>query len=248
MISFFRKIRQKLLSQNRITRYLIYALGEIALVMIGILLALGVNNWNQDRMSRAREKIILQGLYQEFMAANVELKADLISRERYLRVSSALQHNHLTGEPLNLPTDSIKPFILGLISTRFYSTGHPILDDLSSSGGLELIQSDSVKLLLGEYIEEKNRYNAVEEREAKFTYEQLYPFLSNIINLSYVNNDMMMPDELNNSLASMQSDNQYGSLIYFRMQRVSSARAYGIRVEEAIGRVLSQIESELENK
>ncbi|WP_026952516.1 hypothetical protein [Algoriphagus mannitolivorans] len=47
MISFFRKIRQKLLQQNRVTRYLAYAIGEIFLVVLGILIALQVNNWNE---------------------------------------------------------------------------------------------------------------------------------------------------------------------------------------------------------
>lgn len=59
MIHFFRRIRQKLLSENRFTRYLIYAIGEIALVMIGILLALQVNNWNEYQSQRKIEKSIL---------------------------------------------------------------------------------------------------------------------------------------------------------------------------------------------
>ena len=46
MIRFFRVLRQRLLAENRVSRYLLYALGEIALVMVGILLALQVNNWN----------------------------------------------------------------------------------------------------------------------------------------------------------------------------------------------------------
>lgn len=49
MLVFFRKIRQKLLSQNRVTQYLAYAIGEIILVVIGILIALQVNNWNENR-------------------------------------------------------------------------------------------------------------------------------------------------------------------------------------------------------
>jgi hypothetical protein len=49
MISFFRTIRLKLLSQNRVTRYLVYAFGEIFLVVIGILIALQVNNWNEGK-------------------------------------------------------------------------------------------------------------------------------------------------------------------------------------------------------
>lgn len=49
MLRFFRQIRQKLMEQNNVRKYLLYALGEIALVMVGILLALQVNNWNEER-------------------------------------------------------------------------------------------------------------------------------------------------------------------------------------------------------
>ena len=45
MIQFFRRIRQKLLEENRFVKYLLYALGEIVLVVIGILIALQINNW-----------------------------------------------------------------------------------------------------------------------------------------------------------------------------------------------------------
>ena len=62
MIKFFRKIRQSLLSQGRFSNYLLYAIGEILLVMIGILLALQVNNWNNGRLDAAKEQLILQNL------------------------------------------------------------------------------------------------------------------------------------------------------------------------------------------
>jgi hypothetical protein len=55
MINFFRKIRKKLLTQNKVSKYLLYALGEILLVVVGILIALQVNNWNEDRSSRQFE-------------------------------------------------------------------------------------------------------------------------------------------------------------------------------------------------
>ena len=54
MIKFFRKIRQKLLEQNRVSKYLIYAFGEIILVVIGILIALQINNWNENRKQEAK--------------------------------------------------------------------------------------------------------------------------------------------------------------------------------------------------
>jgi len=49
MIKFFRKIRQKLLTENKFSKYLLYAFGEIILVIIGILIALSINNWNEEK-------------------------------------------------------------------------------------------------------------------------------------------------------------------------------------------------------
>jgi hypothetical protein len=56
MIRFFRQIRQSLLTENRVSKYLLYALGEILLVVIGILIALQVNNWNEDRKQQKLEQ------------------------------------------------------------------------------------------------------------------------------------------------------------------------------------------------
>ena len=62
MIKFFRSIRQKLLSENKISKYLIYAIGEIVLVVIGILIALSINNWNQEIKTKKQEIKILTEL------------------------------------------------------------------------------------------------------------------------------------------------------------------------------------------
>lgn len=60
MLKIFRQIRQKLILENKFTNYLIYAIGEIALVMIGILLALQVNNWNEERKNKKELNSILK--------------------------------------------------------------------------------------------------------------------------------------------------------------------------------------------
>ena len=62
MLRFFRKIRQKLLLQNQVVKYLLYAIGEIILVMIGILLALQGNNWNQKNQKEERILTYLENL------------------------------------------------------------------------------------------------------------------------------------------------------------------------------------------
>lgn len=59
MLRFFRNIRQKLIEQENIRKYIWYALGEILLVMIGILLALQVNNWNEKKIAKQFERTLL---------------------------------------------------------------------------------------------------------------------------------------------------------------------------------------------
>ncbi len=59
MIKFFRKIRQKMLTENKFSKYLLYAIGEIILVVIGILIALQINNWNENRKLQNEELRLL---------------------------------------------------------------------------------------------------------------------------------------------------------------------------------------------
>lgn len=74
MIKFFRKIRQRLLSENKFRRYLIYAIGEIVLIVIGILIALQISNWNQNRLKKSSEIELLKDFQNEltFDLAHIE--------------------------------------------------------------------------------------------------------------------------------------------------------------------------------
>jgi hypothetical protein len=65
MIKFFRKIRQNMIKENKISKYMLYAIGEIILVVIGILIALSINNWNTN-------KAIEKGAYNQFLEVQKE--------------------------------------------------------------------------------------------------------------------------------------------------------------------------------
>ena len=65
MIKFFRNIRQNLIIEGKTYKYLKYAIGEIVLVVIGILIALQINNWNEDRKVISREKSYIQSIYKD---------------------------------------------------------------------------------------------------------------------------------------------------------------------------------------
>ena len=58
MLRFFRTLRQRLLTENKFRKYLLYAIGEVLLVMIGILLALQGNSWNKNRIDASNFKTI----------------------------------------------------------------------------------------------------------------------------------------------------------------------------------------------
>ncbi|SMD42822.1 hypothetical protein SAMN00777080_1387 [Aquiflexum balticum DSM 16537] len=164
MISFFRKIRQKLLSQNRVTRYLVYALGEIFLVVIGILIALQVNNWNEGRKLNKQKAVLLENLEQDFEENQKRL--DLIigflnDREKYARHILAL----LDSLPEKL--DSI-PTVFALERAGFvhyFNPTQPTYEEMKSSGTLSLISNKELKRVMSSYqtfleysyrIEEKN--------------------------------------------------------------------------------------------
>ena len=72
MINFFRKIRKQLADDKKPLKYLRYAVGEILLVVVGILIALSINNWNEWQQQREKETIILYAL-KENLESNIQL-------------------------------------------------------------------------------------------------------------------------------------------------------------------------------
>lgn len=85
MIKFFRKIRQKLVSENKFSKYLIYAIGEIILVVIGILIALSINNRNQQQINDAKITSILKEIQQD-LVNDIERSKQIF--DRFIRDNS----------------------------------------------------------------------------------------------------------------------------------------------------------------
>ncbi|MCP9198595.1 DUF6090 family protein [Gramella sp. GC03-9] len=81
MIKFFRNIRRRLLRENRFTRYLIYAVGEIILVVIGILIALQINNWNENQQDRKLERGLMTDMITD-LRNDLSLLDEVIDRNQ----------------------------------------------------------------------------------------------------------------------------------------------------------------------
>ena len=86
MISLFRKIRQSLLSQSKVTRYVLYAFGEILLVVIGILIALKVNNNNELNKLKAKEREQLVYVLENIKSDSIKIANTLKSRNDRMEI------------------------------------------------------------------------------------------------------------------------------------------------------------------
>lgn len=88
MIKFFRKIRQNLLIENKTGKYFKYALGEIVLVVIGILIALQVNNWNEER----KNQLLASNILRDFISDIKKVSTDLSYHVKF-SAQELKQHN-----------------------------------------------------------------------------------------------------------------------------------------------------------
>ncbi|MFK2821293.1 DUF6090 family protein [Flavobacteriaceae sp. LMIT009] len=100
MIKFFRKIRQKVLTENKFSKYLLYAIGEILLVMVGILLALQVNNWNEKRKLLLDERLILNGVLEDIKRDTIDLNFNMRGYQQQIELDSIIL-DHLINKKEN---------------------------------------------------------------------------------------------------------------------------------------------------
>ena len=97
MLKFFRKIRQKLLQQNKVGSYLKYAIGEIFLVVIGILIALQINNANEAHKARQSERVVLKNLVQDLRADSLSFSDNLATLTQINNLHQALYEIGVKG-------------------------------------------------------------------------------------------------------------------------------------------------------
>lgn len=143
MIRFFRKIRQTLFVQNQFAKYLLYASGEIILVVIGILIALQVNNWNEFKKTQEFETKILKEI-------NLSLKQDLERTEGIYKGRALPKRKAISDLIIQLKSkgpvnerELSRNFSLSGMTLSFYFDKGPF--ESLKSKGFEKIQNDSLR-------------------------------------------------------------------------------------------------------
>jgi len=157
MIPFFRKIRKKLADDNQFFKYSRYAIGEIVLVVIGILIALQINTWNEERKNHEKEILLLTRIRSDLELDTVYL------RDRILNSKKIVQ-NHLKAlEELHLVQDSINHIkdLLNLIDldSEMLTINNATYNEMNNTGQIELINNMVLKNDLNNY------YNACSKAE-----------------------------------------------------------------------------------
>jgi hypothetical protein len=190
MIKFFRKIRQNLLLEGKTGKYLKYAIGEIVLVMIGILLALQVSHWNNQSAERKLEKRYLSELILDLQTDSI-----VISKIKKYSDRQALSKKKLTKyfEGKQIIEDSLMSYF----GDQWHNAAkfNPItttLDEMKSTGNIGVIENTSIRRKI---LETYNYYSThINNNEDRYLIQQ--NALANLIQFNIPN---IFSDFLENS-------------------------------------------------
>lgn len=200
MIKFFRKIRQRLLSESKFSRYLLYATGEIVLVVIGILLALQINTWNVEHGNRLQERQILKQLSIEYKENLNEIEAKNYLRSGMMAAIDKIFY-HIDNGIGDYSLDSLHMQINRTGTTPTFNVSSGVTDELLSSGKLYLIQNADLKNHLTNF----STYTSYVVEEEQFLLDYVLRYYLQYLTNTYRRRDMMGTRGMNKAFRSTYS-------------------------------------------
>lgn len=180
MLSFWKRIRFNIIQGNRIYRYLLYALGELILVVLGILIALQIDTWNNKRLDRQAEKSIYQTLMQRTYQDSSELSKlqELNSGyfKTYQKANSFIESNDISK------TDSLAAMAMLLSQYSDFRRNSDIYQNLAVSGQLNLLKNQDIISGLQQLEQTYNLTNDLERMHWDIIINELSPELRSVVN------------------------------------------------------------------
>jgi hypothetical protein len=174
MIKFFRKIRYDLMGKNKTGKYFKYAIGEIVLVVIGILIALNINTWNNNRIERIKERNLLDNLHEDFLLNKALLDSVKVVHLNHLKIYNKIK-SYFPVENYITFNDTISKYENNITYLTFDPNSGTV-NSVLNSGNLNIIQNDTLQRYLTKWQDVKNDYLEEEEHYWKFLWEQYWPF------------------------------------------------------------------------
>ena len=160
MIKFFRKIRLQLLTKNKASKYLLYAIGEIILVVIGILIALQINNLNEEAKNKKAEIKILQHLVEDL----TETKEEIVSLNDKLLVQLGSISNIVNYIEKDVPIDNSNLGIMIRPDLGIFNSTNTTINFIESEG-MGILRNDSIRIIISNIYE---RFGNIHKREDLF--------------------------------------------------------------------------------
>jgi Family of unknown function (DUF6090) len=163
-MKFFRKIRYNLMEKNKTGKYLKYAFGEIFLVMIGILLALQVNNWNENRKERIAEQTLYQTLINSLESDLEDANDKISSIEKSIKAQEIFIVNSFDEVKNKFNLDQLESLLTYVgESSRSFFPNYGLYDKISNNNQIDLIQSIDLQMKIIELYEQfYKRYNDID--------------------------------------------------------------------------------------
>ena len=195
MIKFFRKIRQNLLMENKTGKYFKYAIGEIVLVVIGILIAFSLNNWNDNRKNQKKEKLFIDGLINDLNKQKLLLDAQISYEEN--KVDEVNRCFQIIEEySIKNSADSIFDLMNRLNPRKTFVVIDPTFEELKSTGSLSLISNQDLRKDIISFYQNLELQSQVITNN-NFNIDNLYkPFTSNNRLGFYYNSEGKLVSEL----------------------------------------------------
>jgi len=247
MIKFFNKIRKQLLYENKTGRYLKYAIGEIILVMIGILLALQVNNWNQNRALKKEELKIMKSLHKEFSENLVKFdKAYTFHLYKKKGIETIM-----SIEPKSVSTDSLRTLMRSVRRSFTFDPFQGIYNSIINSGKIELISNDVLKNKISRFQDLLMDYQEEEDKIKDLSAQNLLPFLlkqpTRIFNYYYDNDEITSKSlQAKENYIKIIESFEYKNLMLFLRGWMFGIFNEGPTLREEMVYIISLLESEIE--
>ena len=190
MIKFFRKIRYNLMSQNKTTRYFKYAIGEILLVMIGILLALQVSNWNENRINSNKETAILANIHKEFKQNKKQLDSVVGWHKKVHRgCSEVIKLFPIQSKPEPTVLDSLTVHLWNSYGGNTFNPSQTSINALASTSSFDIIKNERLRDLLISWNDLIADYQEEELRSRDHLWDLYDPYMSKRFDWDFNFND-----------------------------------------------------------